>query len=141
VNKALRDAERAAVMAAYESRIASGNKDVRLGFAALQCYMGLIIASNIVLFFLPALIVQIVRSYLEPSQALEVVGNVLIFFGFFWFVVRILLPVSFDVVWRMDILSNKIGFIRPNDILRLFSVWVSPRELGELLRRRWSPDA
>jgi len=128
-------------MAAYLSRIASGDYDLRSGFAALRMFVGVQVACLFVFFFLPIALLQIFESYFGAVEWLKTIATLLVFGGAAYHVFGILIPVGFDVVWRMDILSNRIGFVRPDDVFRLFTVWVIPRRLGVFLRQRWSQNA
>lgn len=141
MNKAARDAERAAVWTGYESRIALGERDTRSGFAALHLFMALTIGCILIFFFVPAALMNLALFYSGPNRAIETIGSLVIIGGFFGFVFRILIPVGFDIVWRMDILSNKIGYIRPDDVSRLVAVWLIPQRPGEFLRQRWARNA
>ena len=91
-----------------------------------------------IFFIVPNVLMQLVFSYSGPNRAIETIGSLVIIGSFSWFVFRILIPVGFDIVWRMDILSNKIGYIRPDDVSRLFVVWLIPQRLREFLCQRWS---
>jgi hypothetical protein len=128
-------------MFAYRSRIASGDYDLRSGFAAWTWFSGIHAASLFVLSFLPAGLLQLSQAYFGHSEVLETTVALLIFGGVAIYVFRILIPVGFDVVWRMDILSNKMGFVRPNDVYRLFAIWLSPTGKDLPLLRRWFRDA
>jgi hypothetical protein len=111
-------------MAAHQSRIASGDYDLRAGFAAWTLLSGIHAACLFAIGFLPVGLLQLSETYFGPSAVLETVATLLIFGAMALYVFRILIPVCFDVVWRMDILSNKMGFVRPSDVLRLFALWL-----------------
>jgi hypothetical protein len=141
VNKPDRDAERDAIWAAYESRIQSGDYDLRAGFAALHLFMGVPVAYLFIFVFLPLGLLQLSESYIRDIELLQTIVTLVILGGAAYNVFRVLIPVGFDFVWRMDVLSDRIGFVRPDDVVRLFTIWVSPSGLGVFLRRRWSRNA
>jgi hypothetical protein len=128
-------------MDAYQSRIASGDYDLRAGFAAWTLFSGIHAAFLLAIGFLPAGLLQLSETYFGPSAALETTATLLIFGAMALYVFRILIPLCFDVVWRMDILSNKMAYVRPNDIYRLFALWLSPAGKDLPLLRRWFRDA
>lgn len=109
-------------MVAYQSRIASGDYDLRTGFAAWTLFAGVHTACLLAIGFLPVGLLQLSETFFGPNEVLETTVTLLIFGCMTLYVFRILIPVGFDVVWRMDILSNKMGFVHPNDVLRLFAL-------------------
>ncbi len=128
-------------MAAYQSRIVSGDYDLRAGFAAWTLFSGIHAACLFAIGFLPIGLLQLSETYFGPSEVLETTVTLLIFGSMALYVFRILIPVCFDVVWRMDMLSNKMAYARPNDIYRLFALWLSPTGKDLPLLRRWFRDA
>jgi hypothetical protein len=128
-------------MAAYKSRIASKDYDLRAGFAAWTLF-ALVHAAFLTVFgFLPVGLLQLSEGYFELGEWFETATKLLTFGGLAYYVLRIMIPVGFDIVWRMDILSNKMGYVRPNDVYRLFDLWMNPGGRDLRLLRRLSRDA
>ena len=120
MDKAERDAERAAIMAAYERRVISGDRDLQSGLSAAVLMIVLFQLCFVVVVFFPQGLFTIYEAFYGASGMLRGFRGFFMLFGHLYFFVRIGIPVAADVVWRMDILSNKMGLVRRSEVLRLF---------------------
>ena len=128
-------------MAAYQSRISSGDYDLRSGFAAWTLFSVVHAACLLATAFQPPGLLQLSETLFGRSEVLETILTLLIFVGATLYVFRILRPVGFDVVWRMGMLSKKMAFSRPSVVYRLLALWMSPAGKDLPMLRRWFHDA